>query len=265
MNLSTVKMWAVKPATARAGFYALGFGVGFGTGAWYTRRVMAARYEQILEEEVQKTKNFYKTLYDKGEMPVTEQVVEEYEEVENVVKPYSPPRTTDDGEVRALGDEPEEEKTYSPVDENASYEPLTEEEIQGASWHTQGGDERTAARADAPYLITEPEFRENLVNHRQAEWTYYEEDGAIVDETETKIHKPEEVLGAVDLYGSYDDLSDDGVTLYFRNEKLELDILLTIDYGSWEKQQLAYEEERSFRHEDQRRAREVRKFRSDDG
>lgn len=270
-----VRTFARRPLVVKAGFFGLGLGAGAAIGVLVTKQVLETRFDKILEKELEDARLYYKVLYKKEQYSDVaylnegvELAVEEPDKLDELVdERLERQKSHEHREQEQQNEEVIEEEGYAPPDDDyeppETHTPIPQEKLEEASWIFNEHDNQPP-RQEQPYLISEEELRENLVNHRQAEWTYYEEDGAVVDETESQIFHPEEVLGDIDLQ-RFDELADNGVMIYVRNEKLELDVVLTIDYGSWEKSQLGYEEENTLEHEYRRDSRKVRKFRSDHG
>lgn len=250
-TVCVVKTFIKRPAVSKIGFVVVGFGLGFGSGALLTRHILKTRYDQILEEEIEATKLHYKVLYKREGFFLPKVDVEiknpEVEEVEKIIEEegYFPP---DDGFVSS-----------------GKPDPIPVEKLRETSWvFDESNVGPDVLEQKMPYLISETDFRENPLNHRQAEWVYYEEDQTLVDETDTIVRNLEDAIGDVDLE-QFDQIAENGVLLYVRNERLDLDIVISIDYTAWSKAQLGFEEERTLEHEYRRDARKVRKFRSDHG
>jgi hypothetical protein len=256
MNL--IRAMLAHRVTSPFGFYALGLGVGATVGGILVRQAMAERSEDILQKEVKRAQLYYKTLYKR----------EEYEVV-------PAPNGEENAKPAPLGEVDTDYAVYTdyarlytvPERSNADGpnkdDPIPLEKLQEASYHPVSDERPEPGRT--PYLITEEEFRYNEPSNAQVEWTYYEEDGALVDETDTVVSLPERTIGEYADLSRFDEYSDDNVCVYIRNDQLRLDVLITIDYGSWEKNVLGYDEEDSLQHDAARAFRKVRKFRSDDG
>lgn len=171
------------PVTPRLLTYGFGFGVGFGTGAFITQRKLEAKFEEILEKEVQDTKNYYRTLYKvdissptehpnlkeatKSQQKKYEDIVEdEYdsnEEVEDTQKQPDPSWTRD------VAPELQDREVVMTIQNPSSEIP--------------------------PYLVEEEEYHENEPAFDQIEVVYYMGDRVLVEAPDDPWENPAEYLG----------------------------------------------------------------------
>lgn len=229
------------------------YAIGVATGAVLAKRYLTKNYQDALSIEIIRTKHFYSTLNDK---PALKKMIKENIEPEF---DYNPPT---DRHSEGFLEYERQTGRYAPVDQRPStdgsgYPRVVEDEIDeelGASM----GEKREPN--EVPYLINEEVYAENEYTHSRAQWTYYDKDDVLVDEMDHEVYNRADSIGDIDLT-RFDDHSDDGVTLYIRNEYKELDICIAMDYGSWAEKALASAAERTLEHEYRREARRPRRFR----
>lgn len=230
------------------------YAIGVTTGAILAKRYLTKNYQDALSIEIIRTKHFYSTLNDK---PALKEAAKDIK-FEFVFDPN--PRI--DRHTEEFLEYERQTGRYAPVDQRPStdgsgYPRVVEDEIDEELGASMG--EKREPNAE-PYLIDEEVYAENEYTHARAQWTYYDKDDVLVDEMDHEVYNRADLIGDIDLT-RFDDHSDDGVTLYIRNEYKELDICIAMDYGSWAEKALASAAERTLEHEYQREVRRPRRFR----
>lgn len=245
MNITPLKSFFTNQRTVRVGVFTLGVGVGFASGAYYTKRKYEKVIETVIDSEIEKTREYYKVLRkDSDEMSL-----------ENLAKKYQPET---------------EEAVYFEDDEDVRPD-MSEVfratmDAQARGIINQHAEDAIAVRREDPYPIDEELYEENAFEHRQEEWTFYSLDGVVYNEEEDAIVPMYyEHIGMLDLGDEqyWEALSDDGFTLFFRNEKESLDVKINLEVKSFAIESMNLDQEQDLEHQDKRTRRTPRKFRSE--
>lgn len=224
--------------------YAVGFGVGAATGAYVTKHILEARFENILNEEVRQTREYYTTL-SKRDMPSPT----DHPGLADAQKDLYE-RLVEDKYKGKRSEEAPEEKPPVPSWITEPVPQISEEEEQESrnrAWGT---------------LISEEEFYENEHDWTTVEVSYYAGDEVCVEEPDRVWNSPGEHLG--DSWESFLSLLDPEETdIYIRNEINEILYHISLDLGSYADLFAAENELRHAHLRDRRRDKRPRKFRGD--
>lgn len=228
----------------RAFPYVVAYAAGAGTGAWLMHRRLSARFEDILAEEVEQTKNYYRTLY-KADIPT----------------PSDHPGL----------EEAQREEYQWIVDDKYKSARNVEERKPSSDWirdvppSLQDADVVMTVESPSseipPYLIEEEEFFENEPAFEQIEVVYYMGDRVLVEAPDEVWDDPSKWLG-----DDFDDilgvLDREATEVYVRNNADAMMFHIEMDTGSYS---LKFAEENELKHAHRRERRRQPKFRGDDG
>ena len=202
------------------------FAAGAGIGSLATYIFMKAKYEEIINEEMEiildrVSNELNNTRHDPAE--VEKEEVEEEVEEEEITK-------------RTASKIVEINKYRSPSEmvEDLGIKRRREEEAKMAEfeypreddYHEE--DEKFVSRGDPnkPYIITSDQFYNEYDHYDKLTVYFFEEDDTLVDEREEIIDDPETVIGDIPAYyfaeAEYQD-ADDSNIVYIRNHKLATD------------------------------------------
>lgn len=99
--------------------------------------------------------------------------------------------------------------------------------------------EEASRVAEHPYIISHDEHLENAFEHGQNTLTYYAGDQILVDERQQPIEDVEAVVGIENLRFGHG--SRDASIVYIRNERIELDLEVVRDSGTYVEEVLGHE------------------------
>lgn len=189
-------------------------------------RRMDAKYQIILDEEIEKAKLFYKKYYKAEEFgdPASTLDPDEQVAVEKAVDAMhqydgtgvdSPAETEDELIVRA-------EKVEVNIFEQGGDVPApkfdVEREVENRS-------------PDTAYIISYDEYYENEPDHEQTTITYYDGDEVLADAADIEIPDLAAIGGAGNLSFGYG--SNDENIVYVRNEKMSMDFEIARSGGKY--------------------------------
>lgn len=205
----------MKRALIIVGTSLISLAAGAAGGFLYAKRTLDSKYNEIMEEEIERTKNYYAAFHKR----------EEFSTPEGAAQILLP----DGFEIL---EEPEEEDPLSRREqaervlyENKYAKPVKQVETNIFDNPNSGSNEEDYQKAVAartttePYVISEEEYMEEE-NYRQITVTFYEGDEVLVDEqTSEPIMKAEKTLGIKrPPFGQW---SNDPNVVYVRNDALE--------------------------------------------
>lgn len=185
------------------------FAAGAAIGSAVTWKVVKAKYEKIVQEEIKSIKEAF------GDQQTHDQEQDEHDAEDEDVEQIS----WDD--LEDLNEGADENCLDDDMDEYALLASIYAEENE-----EKGG---AIAMAKPPYVISPYDFGE-LDDYKKFELTYYS-DGVLEDEDYAIVTDHEELIGpdALNTFGEYE---DDAV--FVRNEKLCADFQILKDYRSYE-------------------------------
>lgn len=191
-----------------------GVAIGGGAGYLITKKMLEARFEADLNEQIAEVKEYYKLLRKEGEYsqlikPTEESVIQP--KYEDVISEYS-------------GEESEEE-------EAVMVEPDSDEEERDPN---------------EPYVISVDEYMNDRENYDKNTVTYFEVDDVLVDEREQVIPDVENTVG-IDSLTKFGHNSNDKNVVYVRNERIEADFEVLLDTRSYSETVLGIREDKELR------------------
>ena len=185
---------------------ALVFTAGAAIGSVVTWKVLEAKYEQRMQEEIETVKEALVAMNNACE----ESTDEETEEEEASSDEY---HQVNWDELEDLNEEDEELGEYA--------------ELTNLYSNEKGGAEKV--RVKKPYVISPYDFGE-LDDYRKIDLTYYA-DGILEDDDDEIITDIDDLIGegSLNTFGEYE---DDAV--FVRNERLQTDFEILKDYRTYE-------------------------------
>lgn len=217
-----------------------------------TNKVVKKKYEELADREIDEARRFYKKGDYSDPVKALDKLEKENKKRKESVKlvkdlgytnEFTPAPHVHAPEAKEedLG-EPEVRNVFVnnvPIDDNFDYE----EELKNR-------DE------SYPYVISEEEFLQGEPDYSQNKMTWFEEDGQLVDDEDTMIPESDPIVGDSNLL-RFGHGSKDNNVVYIRNERLEIDIEVVRDMGSYVKSVLGFDQE-SLEHSDRHRLRRMR-------
>lgn len=207
--------------------------MGAGTAYYISKRVMKAKYEELMEKEIDEAREYYARLSknEKFKSPSSTlatlhpQPNYQGDKSEGAVQEAADAIRAYQGEAEDEGDEEWEEETYpddSPEeddDEESSLNVFLQSETDD-DWDIDA--EMLSRTKEVPYVISRQEFYEGEPEYSQTSLTYYEGDKVLADEKEIDIPYPDPIVGIknLELFGHG---SGDSRVVYIRNERLSAD------------------------------------------
>lgn len=231
----------------------VGLAVGTFAGYKFANKKMEADLQELLEEEIQKTKEYYTTLAKRGDYETPEKAAEKLIPAEERAAREAL-TTYKSGKIEYNRIE-EDDVNGDEVEETV--EVKTEEEIEQPVTHHNifvdgkplGPDEEYYEHEDTglrtteyPYVITEEEYFANEQEFTQITCTYYEGDDVLVDEQDKPIDDVEEMVGEANLkrFGTG---SKDRNIVYIKNNKRGLDFEIARSRGKYTVEVLGFDDE----------------------
>lgn len=219
------------------------FLAGGALGYYVATRVLEAKYDAILQDEIAQTKDYYAKVNKADEYETPQKAAETLlpEEAVTALKNYTGVAVTADPDPRDI------------VVQNVF---VDGEPISAADADDVFYVDRSNRSSDRPYIISEEEFLENETDYEQTSLTYFTGDDTLADEADQAVEDIETVIGSEHL-GMFGQGTTDSNTVYVRNDKLTTDYEVTRATGSYSVQVLGFIE-----HSDSRNR--IMKFRGDD-
>lgn len=223
--------------------------LGLGAGGTYLlmEKKMAAKYEEISNQEIEKAKNYYKAFKEK---PDPEELAARYEDI---------PDATMEKAIASLreyaGKDGPHEKAI-PVVEGGIEVTYHKNVFDTPEWNQQVEESKRNPNSVDPFIISEEEFYMNESENEQLQLTYFEADDILSDGNESPVENRDYVIGegTLDRFGYG---SKDKNIVFVRNPRLDSDIEVIRDSRSF-----AEVVHGIIQHSDGRR--KVRKFRPTD-
>lgn len=203
---------------------ALGLAVGSVAGYLFAKRQLEQSYVELAQKEIAEARAYYNQLHKKGE---------EFETPGAVLQRRVPakPNGVDDRIHEGPSDEVLE-KVLNGLRYHTD-QPIIERPLEIMHGHPQSIEEEDAARsADAPYVLDIDEFMNSEVGYTNMTVTYFVQDGVLVDESDDIIEDIENWVGHYNL-NRFGHRSNDQRIVYVRNERLEFDLEVIRDEGSY--------------------------------
>lgn len=221
--------------------------IGGGVSFLITKKVLETRYEEIIKDEIESAKDYYKRVYKKDEYSSVIAAADalDVETSPDEVNQYDTTTNEQPSDLKITV-----EKIKASIEENRNVfsnvkeiEELDPQEIEDRD-------------PDIPYIITEHEFRDNDPDHDQISLTYFEEDDVLADDQDGVIEDSDNIVGDDNLTRFGTGAGDHNI-LFVRNERLSSDFEIAKSNGSYAREVLGFIE-----HADSRDR--IRKFRGDD-
>lgn len=185
-------------------------------GYFAARRRLTSAYLDMLDDEIEKTKQHYAALYKKeGYESPQEAAASLGVDVANTVQQNLTNYGAKAAEAKKLLVDLQQGRTF---------------------------DKEMEVRNKAnPYIISVAEFMAGDRNYSQVTLSYFEGDDTLMDDKDDIISNPAEVIGVDTLqFGKF---SDDDNIVYIRNDKLEADYEVTRSRGKYSVEVAGLEEE----------------------
>jgi hypothetical protein len=247
--------------------------VGGGVSHILTKRHVTAKFEQLMEDEVELTKKFYEDKEAKNKLKkegaysdpvallevVTDEVKEYTDTVEELKyqasNEFAAPPVSPENPLTVVEPEPVE---VVEVKETVEVRNIFKDAKSANSYFDY--EEEVAKRTpNKPYIITHDEFMNAERDYTQVTLTYFEGDDVLTDEQDAPVEDVEGTVGEQNLF-RWGHGSKDNNIVYIRNERLELEFEVLRSNGDYAKEVLGFIE-----HSDRPGKQGVRKFRRDDG
>jgi hypothetical protein len=200
-------------------------------GYFLAKKQLQTKYESIVESEVNKTRDYYKSILKQtapkasGSSTVSKEKRElaerERAAVEEIVQQYRPSEGGEDDEPK-----PEPEET---VVVESSVNVFLQDQADD-SWDLE--EELKSRSPDEPYVISFDEFMENEDEFSQTTWTYYAGDDVLANEKDQEVTYPDPVVGEQNLR-RFGHGSGDPRVVHVRNERLSSDFEILLSDGKY--------------------------------
>lgn len=244
----------------------IAFSVGALGGHILTKNVLKAKYEALVEEEVQNAKAYFsmrnKTgAYNDPAKVVAAKIGEETVEYEDISDPYrtvsvevakddvkrtSKPAPDEGMEafekrlIREAKEEVDDVKERLGIFDEESEEDESEEEVITMNVFSDNSSESDERNPNKPFILTQREFEEGEHDYTQNTLTYYEGDDVLTDERDQPIHHLQKIVGVENLL--FGEQSNDPNIVYIRNNHLEVDFEVCRSTGTFAEEVLGYTE-----------------------
>ena len=262
-------MWQITPQNAPfvivASSSAIACALGSLTAHLITKRVLNAKYEDLITQEIEEARRYYSMRNKAGDFsdPVkaAEKLIhDKYDEKVSTYKSDAGHISTDDAgpirdEVRHHASKPEPEEDMATFEQRLIDEAKeevedvkhrlgifdeeddsteTEEELITMNVFSENESDSAIERrgASTVYIISSREFEHGDNDYSQNTLTYFEGDDVLVDERDKPIHNKSNVIGDAGNL-RFGDQSNDPNVVYIRNEHLEVDFEVCRSSGTF--------------------------------
>lgn len=262
-------MWQITPQNAPfvivASASAIACALGSLTAHLITKRVLNAKYEDLITQEIEEARRYYSMRNKAGDFsdPVkaAEKLIhDKYDEKVSMYKSDTGHISTDNAgtvrdEVRHHASKPEPEEDMETFEQRLIDEAKeevedvkhrlgifdeednsieTEEELITMNVFSENESDSAIERRgpSTVYIISSREFEHGDNDYSQNTLTYFEGDDVLVDERDKPIHNKSNVIGDVGNL-SFGDQSNDPNVVYIRNEHLEVDFEVCRSSGTF--------------------------------
>lgn len=204
----------------------VGVAVGFGIGYLSQKKRIAKKLNAEVEIEINKMREFYYQKQVASEKkPTLEEAVKEAGYTTKLEGPNETLFVKIEPEQETSEEESEEVEASGPVQQN-----VFDENVSETPWDYEV-ELRTRVK-EHPYVIHAEEFKENIPEYDQVQYTYYEADDVLTDSKDVLIDDLDYVVGLENLT-KFGHGSGQTHVVYIRNEKLSLDIEICRSPGSF--------------------------------
>lgn len=238
---------------------------GAAAGYLVAQKRLEAKYEVIIAQEIEDTKNFYANLHQKPDLaelaskyeaPATEENIMEAASALRTYQgkvPYNRPEAVTEMHTEmtaVVEDEGEGEGV------NVTVNVFQEAQLDDDVWSY---DEEVSHRTETePYILHHDEYFEGEKDYVQSTLTYFEGDDVLVDDKQKPIPDSDSVVGDENLR-RFGHGSKDNNIIYVRNERMEIDFEVVRSTGTYTREVLGFLE-----HGDRPGSRKERRMRRDD-
>ena len=239
-----------------AGVLVVGAALGGAVAYKLVEKRLIKQYDERLQDELEKTRTYYKKMAKEGEFESPEAAVQALvpEEVVDAQKTYQGRPNQ-----RTAYNKPTEIVENHLTIENKTLEvnvftDNAPDEARG--WDYDVELAKRAEKPDEPYVINFDEFNEGQDTFDKTNLTYYQEDDTLVDERDQPIDNVEYIVGDDNLT-KFGHGSNDHNVVYVRNEKIGTDFEIIRSKGSYQHEVLGLNDapSRNLRHSHGRRRR----------
>lgn len=211
--------------------------VGAGVSYLVTKKVLTAKYDELMKEEIAATKRFYSQLNKREGFSDPVALAKSIDE-ETAMK-YEARVTTLDYGVEGLETSAKDVRmAQESIEESVTTRNIfTDAAVADEDFNY---DEELANRSsDRPYVISHDEFYENAPEHNQITLEYFEDDDVLCDEGNAPINDTDGTVGDVNL-NRFGHGSKDNNVVYIRNERLDVDYEVVRNKGNYVKDVLGF-------------------------
>jgi hypothetical protein len=222
-----------------AGVISFGFGVALGVAAGYA---LNARKYKKLEAAIYKMKDSNEEM-ESSFVQAQFKMNEDKEKVNSMIQQVSHVI----GKFKAEGQDFLEQyarEVKERLDDPTGlefHEEATAELFTGKDDDWNYADEMRTRTSDTPYILNVDEYMADERDYRQSTLTYYRGDNILCDELDTPIYDIDKIVGKLEFGKG----SRDPTIVYIRNEQLEAEYEVSLDFGYYQVEVLgqAIEEE----------------------
>lgn len=212
-------------AIKTVGAAVVGAGIGFFVGYKLLERRLEEAFDERLNEETAKMREFYSA------------VKKPYATPEEAVKDLIPEAPVENEDPRQSN----LKTAYHKIVQKEYTEAQADEaEAAAAVEETHSVFDNIPRDSSKPYVIAEDDFMGNDTGFDQSTLTWYSEDDVLTDERDEIIASPHDVIGK-DFRAQFGVDSRDSNTVYYRNEKLGLEFHVVRSEGSYKREVLGEE------------------------
>ena len=232
-----------------------------------TKKVMAAKYETLMAEEIDSARLYFSKLYKSGDYSEPKRAAEslrgekpDAEQYEKMAEVYSRAESTpinknseaaqpkvkpEEGEDMATFEKRLIQKAKAEVEDVKERlgifdEDENEEEVITMNVFSDNSSASDERNPNKPFILTQREFEEGEHDYTQNTLTYYEGDDVLTDDRDQPIHNKRPVVGEGNL--QFGEKSNDPNVVYIRNNHLEVDFEVCRSVGSFAEEVLGYTE-----------------------
>lgn len=240
-----------------AGVAVVSLAAGGALGYYAAKKRLQPKYEAIIKQEIEETKEYYSRLYKVDDYETPAAAVERLIPKEEAIEAHRAYR----GEKvigQIIGVKEDEAGLEVEVQLNEGVEVsnifVNNQPLNAEDWDYD--TEKEQRSEDFPYVIHQDEFFANEEEFEQVTMTYYEGDDILADEEDQPITDVEGNIGEKNLQ-KFGHGSGDQNTVYIRNNKRGLDFEVVRSRGKFAEEVAGFIE-----HSD--KSSHIRRFRGDD-